>query len=165
MWRTPRGSLLVLVAVAALSCCCRSRLAVDASIVLSQQQQANKTTTTSSPASNLAREPQATKQPSGSDEEEDDGGAAKRDKATTNAPREDDRYSLPSYFDYDAYKRLFGKRYDAGPSVDVVALEKELHGRIYLRTALKVYEQRAQYRANRLDALASVNELSDLVSC
>lgn len=67
------------------------------------------------------------------------------------------RYKLPSWFNYEAYKHLFGKRYKWG------ALN-ELHKRIYLNTSVHVFEQRALFRAHRLSSLASINELSDLVS-
>jgi len=67
------------------------------------------------------------------------------------------QYKLPSWFSYELYKRFYGKRRPAQS-------ENEIRKRIYLRTALQVFERRAQYRAGRLDSLASVNELSDLVS-
>lgn len=66
------------------------------------------------------------------------------------------RYKLPSWFDFGLYKRLHAKRY--GPRED------ERHRRLYLRTALQVFERRALYRAGRTRALAAINELSDLVS-
>lgn len=67
------------------------------------------------------------------------------------------QYALPSWFNYQLYKRFHNKRY-------AQEAQNELHKRIYLRTALKVFEQRALYRAGRLSSLSSVNELSDLVS-
>ena len=66
-------------------------------------------------------------------------------------------YKLPSWFNYNAYKRLYGKEYGS-------RFGNELHKRIYLKTALKVFEQRALYRLGRVDSRASVSELSDLVS-
>lgn len=68
------------------------------------------------------------------------------------------QYRLPSWFNYYAFKRLYGKEWGS-------RFANELHKRIYLETALKVFEQRALYRLGRLDSLASINELSDLVSC
>lgn len=66
-------------------------------------------------------------------------------------------YPLPSWFNYELYKRLYGKRHSRPEA-------NEVHKRIYLRRALRIFEQRAQYRAGRLGSLASVNELTDLVS-
>lgn len=67
------------------------------------------------------------------------------------------KYTLPSWFNYQLYKRFHGKRY-------LQPADNEAHKRIYLRTALRVFEQRALYRAGRLSSLSSVNEFSDLVS-
>lgn len=67
------------------------------------------------------------------------------------------QYKLPSWFSFDLYKRFHGKRYARGP-------DNELHKRIYLQTALIVFERRALYRAGRASSLPSLNELSDLVS-
>lgn len=67
------------------------------------------------------------------------------------------RYTLPSWFNYQLYKQFHGKKYPH-------SAQNEAHKRIYLRTALKVFEQRALYRVGRLSSLSSVNELSDLVS-
>lgn len=75
------------------------------------------------------------------------------DRARNNAAK----YKLPTWFNYKLYKQLYNKRYAS-------RRDNELHKRIYLRTALTVFEQRAKYRAGRLDSLASMNELSDLVS-
>lgn len=66
-------------------------------------------------------------------------------------------YRLPAYFDYRLYKQFHDKHY-------LSRRADERHKRIYLRTALKVFEQRALYRARRQATLASINELSDLVS-
>lgn len=66
-------------------------------------------------------------------------------------------YRLPSWFNYALYKRFYGKHYSG-------QRENEIRKRIYLRTALKVFQQRALYRAGRASSLWSVNELSDLVS-
>lgn len=66
-------------------------------------------------------------------------------------------YKLPSWFNYAIYRHFYGKRYSD-------KRENELRKRIYLRTALKVFKQRALYRAGRVNSLSSVNELSDLVS-
>lgn len=71
--------------------------------------------------------------------------------------RQHQDYKLPSWFNYAIYKHFYGKRYSD-------KRENELRKRIYLRTALKVFKQRALYRAGRVSSLASVNELSDLVS-
>lgn len=79
-------------------------------------------------------------------------------KATeTTLANQQNKYRLPSWFNYERYKRFYGKHY-------AKSSEDEIHKRIYLRTALKVFEQRALYRAGRLASLASMNELSDLVS-
>lgn len=66
-------------------------------------------------------------------------------------------YNLPSWFDYNQFKLFFGKRYSKPE-------EDEVHKRIYLRTALEVFERRSLYRTNRTDVLPSINELSDMVS-
>lgn len=78
-------------------------------------------------------------------------------KNVAHPTRRQNQYRLPSWFDYNQFKRLFGKRYSRPE-------EDEIHKRIYLRTALKVFEERALYRTNRSDILPSINELSDMVS-
>lgn len=67
------------------------------------------------------------------------------------------KFKLPTWFNYNLYKQFYGKQYRN-------STENELHMKIYLRTALKVFEQRALFRAGRLSSLPSINELSDLVS-
>lgn len=81
-------------------------------------------------------------------------GGTQRIVSKTNRQRE---YKLPSWFNYALYKHFYGKRYSD-------RRENELRKRIYLRTALKVFEQRALYRAGKVNSLSSVNEFSDLVS-
>lgn len=66
--------------------------------------------------------------------------------------------NLPSYFSYSLYCRFFGKPL---PLADAF---NEARHQSYLKRALKVFERRVLWRAGRLDSLASVNELSDLVS-
>lgn len=80
--------------------------------------------------------------------------ANQRVASKTNRQRE---YKLPSWFNYALYKRFYSKRYSD-------RRENELRKRIYLRTALKVFEQRALYRAGKVNSLSSINELSDMVS-
>lgn len=67
------------------------------------------------------------------------------------------QYKLPSWFSFDLYKRFHGKQYARGA-------DNELHKRIYLHTALLVFERRVLYRAGRVSSLASLNDLSDQVS-
>lgn len=75
---------------------------------------------------------------------------------TTNS-NNNSRVKLPTWFNYNLYKAFFGKTYTFGA-------EDDIHKRIYLKTALKVFEQRALFRSGRSNTLPSINELSDLVS-
>lgn len=71
------------------------------------------------------------------------------------------KYKLPSWFNYELYKRFYGKPLKS--YLKKFKDDNEIHKRIYLRTALKVFEQRALYRAGRVHSLQSINELSDMV--
>lgn len=73
------------------------------------------------------------------------------------ANKKDYSRKLPTWFNFNLFKRLHGKRYKSFE-------ENELHKRIYLQTALKVLEQRALFRIGQVGSLATLNELSDLVS-
>lgn len=69
-------------------------------------------------------------------------------------------YKLPSYFDYELYKQIYAKETDwKRPKID-----EEIRRRIYLRTALEVFKQRALFRAGRQAKIQSTNEKSDWVS-
>ena len=78
--------------------------------------------------------------------------------STTRAPSEQlAGRRLPAYFNFNLFKRFYGKHYPPGQA-------NEAHRRIYLQRALRVFEQRAHWRARRTGTLASLGERSDLVS-
>lgn len=76
-----------------------------------------------------------------------------------------DDYQLPSWFNYETYKSLFGtgkqRRMSAGRNGLV---DEQVRRRIYLKVALQVFEQRALFRAARTDSLWSITGISDWVS-
>ena len=78
-------------------------------------------------------------------------------KAGVETPAASYSHRLPTWFNFEWYKQLHGKHYRRFEA-------NELHKRVYLQTALKVLEQRALFRAGKVRSLATLNELSDLVS-
>lgn len=78
-------------------------------------------------------------------------------QTTTGESQTEQHYKLPSWFSFDLYKRFHGKQYARGH-------DNELHKRVYLRTALLVFEKRALFRIGRASSLPSLNEFSDQVS-
>lgn len=93
------------------------------------------------------------------------GPTSAQDPEASQAPASGElQYQLPSWFNYELYRKFYGK--PSAPAQLTAGARKaydEAHKRVYLRTALRVFEQRALYRAGKSNTLTSVNELSDWV--